>query len=432
MHDIGVFTRRESEVRGYCRSFPIVFQRALGAHLYDEHDRRFIDFLCGAGSLNYGHNHPALKAAITDYLAGDGIVHSLDLHTGAKRDFLTAFERCVLTPRGLDYKLQFCGPTGTNAVEAAFKLARRVTGRPGIISFTNGFHGVTQGALAATGNAYMRNAAGAPLGGVTHLPFDGWLGPSIDTVRILERYLDDPSSGVDLPAAVIVETVQGEGGINVAGDSWLRRLSEACAKRKVLLIVDDIQVGCGRTGAFFSFERAGIVPDIVVLAKSLSGFGLPLAVVLMKPEHDQWQPAEHNGTFRGPNLAFVAATAALETFWADDALTLDVQRKGRELRARLRGLRERFPDAGFTVRGRGLIVGLHCAQAELAGCIQRQAFGRGLIIERCGPNDEVVKCMPPLTIPDAVLHEALDILDASVAAAVGQRRPALVATEGAA
>ncbi len=412
-----VFLRRESEVRGYCRSFPAVFRAAKGARLIADDGREWIDFLAGAGSLNYGHNPPEVVAEVVAYLQRDGIGHSLDLHTTAKRDFLLAFEDCVLKPRNLDYRVQFTNPTGTNAVEAALKLARKATGRSGIIAFTNGYHGMTLGALAATGNKYNRAAAGVPLSGTTFMPYDGWLGPGIDSVAVLEKYLDDPSSGVDLPAAVIVETVQGEGGINIASTAWLKRLEAAARARGVLLIIDDIQVGCGRTGTFFSFESAGLTPDIVVLSKSIGGCGLPFAVLLNRPDLDaRWKPAEHNGTFRGNNLAFVAAAAALRHWWTGRAFESEIAAKGDTVRARLNAIVAANPGKKLTVRGRGLMNGLVCADPDLAARISAKCYQDGLIIERAGPHDEVVKCMPPLTIDAADLNRGLDILTAAVAA----------------
>lgn len=272
-----IFEQIESEVQSYARSFPRVFNKAQGEFLYDEDGNRYLDFLAGAGTLNYGHNNPLFKEKLLEYIHADGITHGLDLHTKAKGEFLEVFNEKILKPRGLDYVMQFTGPTGTNAVEAALKLARNVTGRENVISFTNGFHGVTMGALAATGNSHHRGAAGVSLSGVSRMPFDGYLGDDIDTTVYLDKVLSDSSSGIDKPAAVIVETVQGEGGINVASVSWLQQLEKVCRKHEVLLIVDDIQAGCGRTGTYFSFEEAGIKPDIVTLSKSLGGYGLPFA-----------------------------------------------------------------------------------------------------------------------------------------------------------
>ncbi|NLE88503.1 MAG: diaminobutyrate--2-oxoglutarate transaminase [Myxococcales bacterium] len=411
--------RLESEVRSYCRSFPVVFQRAQGAELFDERGRSYLDFFAGAGTLNYGHNDPTLKERLIEYIAGSGITHGLDMTTSAKCRFLELFEARILKPRKLDYKVMFPGPTGANAVEASLKLARKVTGRSNVISFTNAFHGMTLGALAATGNGEKRAGAGVALSGVTRMPFDGYLGPTVDTLDYLEKALDDPSSGVDAPAALIVETIQAEGGVNVGSIPWLRRLERIARSCGALLIVDDIQVGCGRTGPFFSFERAGLKPDIVCLSKSLSGYGLPLAVVLMRPELDVWKPGEHNGTFRGHNLAFVTAAAALETYWADDELTRAVDRRATIVGAALGALAAQFP---AEVRGRGLIQGLLFQDPELASRAARKAFERGLVIETAGPRDEVLKVLPPLTISDEQLSRGLEIMSASVAATLAESR----------
>ena len=285
-----IFGQLESAVQSYARAFPGTFDRAIGTQLWDTNGRRYLDFLAGAGSLNYGHNHPVLKRALIDHIEKNSITHSLDLHTVAKREFLTAMQDVILEPRGFDHVIQFTGPTGTNAVEAALKIARKVTGRINVITFTNGFHGVSMGALAATGNNHHRGAAGVPLIGTTRMPFDGYFGDGVDTIDYLDRMLSDPSSGIDEPAAVLVETIQGEGGINTASIAWLRRLDALCKEKDILLIIDDIQAGCGRTGTFFSFEPAGIDPDIVTLSKSLSGYGVPFAVVLIRRSLDQWEP----------------------------------------------------------------------------------------------------------------------------------------------
>ena len=309
------FTSRiESQVRSYCRSFPVRFEHAKGARLETVDGDSYIDFLAGAGTLNYGHNHPVLKKALQKYIESDHIVHGLDMETAAKEAFLEGFYRVILQPRDMNYKVQFPGPTGTNAVEVALKIARKAKKRSNIVSFTNAFHGATMGSLATTANSHYRDASGVTLQGVSFLPYDGYFGPDIDTSEMLEKMIKDGSSGLDHPAAVLVETVQGEGGINVASGEWLRKVERICRENDILFIVDDIQMGCGRTGTFFSFEQYGIEPDIVTLSKSLSGYGLPMALVLMKPELDLWKPGEHNGTFRGHNLAFVTAKAALDHF----------------------------------------------------------------------------------------------------------------------
>ncbi len=405
-----IFDRLESEVRGYCRSFPRVFSHARGSRLITEEGQEYIDFFAGAGVMNYGHNHPQLKRALLDYLAEDHIIHSLDMATVAKREFLERFEQRILKPRQLDYKLQFPGPTGTNAVEAALKLARKVTGRERVISFTNAFHGMTLGSLAVTGNGFKRAGAGVPLSHTVLLPFDGYLDQAEEqSLTLLEAMLKDSGSGADYPAAAIIETVQAEGGVNVARVEWLRELAAILARHEVLLIVDDIQVGCGRTGPFFSFERAGIQPDIVCLSKSLSGFGLPLALTMMRPELDQWAPGEHNGTFRGHNPAFVTATAALD-FWADDQLTREVDAKSALVADRLGRLIERAPIRAQW-RGRGLIQGIEFADPQFAAKASKAAFDRGLVIETAGPDDQVLKLLPPLTIDRIDLERGLDIID---------------------
>jgi len=408
-----IFTSNESTVRVYSRAFPVIFKRAKNALLYTEDGREYLDFLAGAGSLNYGHNNDVLKAALLDYIRDDGVSQSLDLFTTAKQGFMEAYQRYILEPRGLDYKMQFTGPTGTNCVEAAMKLARKVTGRSGIISFTNGFHGVTLGAVAATGNKHHRGGAGMPISGVDFMFYDGYLGDQVDTLAIMDKVLSDNSSGFEKPAAVIVEAVQGEGGLNAASGDWLRGLERLCRKYGILLIVDDIQAGNGRTGHFFSFEFAGITPDIVTVSKSLSGYGLPMALVLFKPELDVWKPGEHNGTFRGNNMAFVTARAAIEHYWKDDTFSEEIRARSRVLGDALKAICDRYPNQ-FRLKGRGMMRGIEARNPALTGPITRRAFEHGLIIETSGPNDEVIKCLMPLTTSEADLKKGVSLLARSV------------------
>lgn len=411
--------RLESNVRSYCRAFPTTFTKARGSILYDARGQSYIDFFAGAGSLNYGHNPPALKEGLVEYITHDGITHGLDLTTEAKSRFLENLERYVLRPRALDYKVLFPGPTGTNSVEAALKLARKVTGRTNVIAFTNAFHGMTLGSLALTGNSKKRRGAGVPLADVSRLPFDGYMGQELDTTTYLDAVLSDSSSGVDAPAAIIVESIQAEGGLNVASAEWLRRLQRVARKHGSLLILDDIQVGCGRTGPFFSFDGLGIEPDIVCLSKSISGYGLPLALTLFRRELDAFHPGEHNGTFRGNNLAFVTASLALERFWSTPALQKDTERKSALTRDALHALALRHEGE---LRGRGLIQGIRFEDPTLATQISREAFERGLVIETSGAEDEVLKLLPPLTITDDELLRGLDVLRQSLLA-VSRRRP---------
>ncbi|APX25665.1 MAG: diaminobutyrate--2-oxoglutarate transaminase [Rhodobacteraceae bacterium] len=410
-----IYTRRESEARSYCRSFPTSFVKASGSILTDEKGTDYIDFLAGCSSLNYGHNDPDMKAALIEHISNDGVTHGLDMHTEQKEAFLTAFEDIILKPRGMDHKVMMVGPTGTNAVEAAMKLARKTTGRHNIVAFTNGFHGMTMGALAATGNAGKRNGGAMPLQGVTHLPYDGAMGPDVNTLDQIEFMLENPSSGLDAPAAFLVEPVQGEGGLNAASAEWLRGIAALAKKNGALLILDDIQAGIGRTGTFFSFEEMGIEPDMVPMAKSLSGMGLPFAALLLKPELDVWKPAEHNGTFRGNTHAFVTARVALEKFWKDDSFQTELKSKARTIEMGLTSIADMVD--GARLKGRGLMRGVDVGSGDLAEKICAEAFKRGLIIETSGAHDEVVKVLAPLTTTEEQFEKGFEILrDATRAA----------------
>lgn len=413
-----IFEELESNVRGYCRAWPTVFTTASGTWLRAEDGKEYLDFFAGAGALNYGHNNPVLKQPLLEYIAGDGITHGLDMSTVAKRRLLETLRDTVFAPRGLEYKVQFPGPTGANAVEAALKLARKITGRETIISFTNAFHGMSLGALSVTGNAAKRAGAGVPLVHAAHMPYDGYFDNTTADFQWMERVLDDTSSGFDRPAAVIVETVQGEGGVNIARPEWLRHLSELCTARGILLIVDDVQMGCGRTGPFFSFEVAGITPDIVTLSKSIGGYGLPMALVLFKPELDQWSPGEHNGTFRGNNPAFITAQVALEHFWSDGALQASTEAKGQRIGAALTQVTEYFP--GISTRGRGLVHGVVFDDPSQASKVCQVAFERGLLVETSGSLDEVVKLLPPLTVSDEEVEHGLRLLTGAIGTVCGQ------------
>ncbi|RZS44812.1 diaminobutyrate aminotransferase [Herbihabitans rhizosphaerae] len=415
---MNVFETLESEVRSYCRSWPTVFDKAVGSYLYGEDGRPYLDFFAGAGALNYGHNNPILKTALIDYIQRDGVTHGLDQQTVAKRDFLETFQELVLKPRELDYKIMFPGPAGANAVEAALKLARKRTGRESIINFTNAFHGMTLGALSVTGNSMKRGGAGIPLVHATPMPYDNYFDGATPDFLFFERLLNDSGSGLNEPAAVIVETVQGEGGINAARLEWLQGLSELCERHDILLIVDDVQMGCGRTGPFFSFEAAGIKPDIVCLSKSIGGYGLPMALTLFKPELDIWEPGEHNGTFRGINPAFVTSTEALRTYWADDKLEKSTLAKGEQVGRVLGELAEANTSVSMESKGRGLARGLGFETGEQASAVCKAAFERGLLMETSGPDGQVAKIMPPLTVTDDELAKGLDIVADSVRAAV--------------
>ena len=392
--NLSVFSRRESVVRSYCRNFPKVFASASGALLRDEDGKDHIDFLAGCASLNYGQNDPDMKGALIECIAGNGISHGLDMHTEPKARFLETFETTILNPRGMDHKVMMTGPTGANAVEAALKLARKVTGRTNVVAFTNGFHGMTLGALAATGNAGKRGGAGLDMPGVTRMPYEGAI-KGVDSLAYLTAMLDNPSSGIDAPAA------------------FLRGVQRLARRHGALLIVDDIQSGCGRTGSFFSFEGMGIMPDLIPLAKSFSGMGLPFAVLLVRPQHDIWAPGEHNGTFRGNSMAFVTARTAVETYWKDDAFANEVRARSKVLGDALQSICDQYPGE-FHVKGRGLMRGIEAKNAGLTDAITSRAFDKGLIIETSGPNDEVIKCLMPLTTSEDDLKKGARILAESV------------------
>ncbi|HOO70990.1 MAG TPA: diaminobutyrate--2-oxoglutarate transaminase [Spirochaetota bacterium] len=422
-----IFEQIESQVRSYVRHFPTIFNRATGSLLYDEQGNEYIDFFAGAGTLNYGHNNPLVKDALVEYIQNDGIVHGLDKATSAKKKFLEKFTSIIMQPRHMEYKIQFSGPTGTNAVETALKLARMVKGRSNVIAFTNAFHGLTMGSMAVTGNSFYRDEAFINRANVAFMPYDGYFGDSINTATYLRKFLDDTSSGVDLPAAIILETIQAEGGVNVASADWLRQIEQVCRDYDILLIIDDIQVGNGRTGTFFSFEDAGLNPDIITLSKSVGG-GLPLSMVLMKPELDQWKPGEHTGTFRGNNLAFVASSELLG-YWENNNISEAVYYKEKILRGALEEMAKKYQDYQPSIRGRGLIYGIHFPEQGFCAEVSSEAFERGLIIELAGASNDVLKFLPPLLIEEELLKKGLQIIDESIAAVLDKKESMIHGTQ---
>lgn len=414
------FERMESNVRSYSRTFPVSFVKGSNATLTDQEGKQYIDFFAGAGALNFGHNHPLLKEAILEYLQEDHLLHALDMFTPARQQLLSTIENVLLKPRNLEYRVMSCGPTGTNAIEAAMKLARKVKQRSNIIAFSGAFHGMSLGALAASSDSFSRHGAGVPLGNVTFLPYYNSFSDPFLSLEYLENVLTDDHSGIDQPAAVLLETIQAEGGINVAPADWLRELRAICDRHDLLLIVDDIQVGVGRSGHFFSFERAGIVPDMVVLSKSISGLGLPLSLLFLKPEIDVFQPAEHNGTFRGNQLAFVSSERAIRLYHELDMDSITARKEAilRDfLETQIAPLHE-----GIRIRGIGMIWGIDLSRVDeaLPKKVQRECFQNGLVLERAGRKDQVMKLMPPLLIEEERLQEGLEILKGAFCRLLGQ------------
>jgi diaminobutyrate-2-oxoglutarate transaminase len=416
--DMTPFEAHESEIRGYCRAYPTVFESASNARMVDEEGTSYIDFFAGAGVLNFGHNDERMKRAMIDFLEADGVAHSLDTYTTVKRDFVTAFAEVILAPRGMDHKMQFMGPTGSNAVEASLKLARIATGRPHVVAFSHGFHGMTLGSLALTSNQAFRKWAGVPMDHVVRLPNITAPGGGVAGIDAYRAALEDPSSGQTPPAAFMVEAIQAEGGVHVATEEWLRAVQKLAHDVGALFIIDDIQAGCGRTGSYFSFDGMGLDPDIITLAKGLGGYGTPIAMNLNKPEVDAlWSPGAHTGTFRGQGLSFVAGREALNYF-RDDRLMDDVKRKGALMRERLSHVAANFEGRDWEVRGRGMMQAIDIVDGALAKAVQTECFESGLLVGPCGAGGRVLKLIPPLTIPDEDLAEGLDILEKAISASV--------------
>lgn len=418
-----VFLRRESAGLSISETFPfrVTFTKAEGSLMWDSHGKEYIDFFTSAGSLNYGHNPIPVREKLIDYLTEGFILNGLDFYTDAKKEFMLALEKEILVPRNLPHRIMFNGPTGTNSIEFALKLAKLATKRNHIAAFTNGFHGMTLGALAVTGNDYNRRASGSTLNDVDRYPFDDYYGNAIDTISMIDQLLEDQSSGYEPPAAFLLEVVQGEGGIHVASIPWLQKLSRLAKKYGSLLIVDEIQAGCGRTGHFFSFDDADITPDIICLSKSISGYGLPMAITLVAPEFDIMTLGQHSGTFRGNSLAFVAATETLK-LWQDKDFLQTIARNSHTITEGLAHLQQKLQNhsSGFSIRGKGMMHGLVCPSEPIAATIAHRSFDNGLVIERCGPDREVVKLLPAINIPTDTLINGLNILSECALSAASQ------------
>lgn len=414
-----VFLNYESEVRSYCRKWPVVFDTAKGSTLIDVDGNSYLDFFNGAGALDYGHNPDYIKNKLIDYLERDGIVHSLDMHAKAKGEFIDFFQNEVLKPRGYDYKIMFAGPTGTNANESALKLARKVTGRSNVFALNGAFHGMTLGTLSLTGDLGVRAGGGVNLTNVTHIPAPYYNNGNFDTIAYLDELLSDDHSGVDKPAAIILETVQAEGGIHVFSKEFLKGIREICDKYDILMICDEIQVGCSRTGTFFSFERADVVPDMVTMSKSIGGYGLPLGLLLLKPELDIWSPGEHNGTFRGVQLSLVAAKAGLEIM-INENVPEQVKRKETIVREFLDNEIKPMLEDKQEIRGIGLIWGIEFNDGKLARAVLDKCFENKLLVELAGRGDSVLKIMPSLVIDEESLLDGLNIVKESMKEVLGQ------------
>ena len=412
------FEKYESNIRSYCRKWPVEFVSAKGSIYKDTEGNEYIDFFDGAGALNYGHNPDYIKEKLIKYLESDGIVHALDMYTVPKENFINYFEEKILKPRKLDYKIAFPGPTGTNSIELALKLARKVKQRPYIWAFTGAFHGMTLGALALTTESAARKAAGVPLNYTVHIPAPYSMCGNFDSIAYIEQLLSDYHSGYEKPAAIIIETVQQEGGIHVFSKEFLKDLRALCDKYDILLICDEVQIGCSRSGTFFSFERADIVPDIVCMSKSIGGYGIPFAVTLLKKELDVFKPGEHNGTFRGCQLSMVAGLAALEMTVEQD-IPAQVRRKEKIVKEYLDKEIKPLLKGKMEIRGIGLSWGIEFNDGKLARAVLDKCFEKKLIIELAGSYDSVLKIMPSLVIEDELLLKGLNIVKESIQEVIG-------------
>ena len=434
---------RESAARTYARHLPIVPVRALGMTVHGADGRSYLDCLAGAGTLALGHNHPVVVDAIRRVLDAGAPLHALDIATPVKDDFTAALFEVLPEELARDGRVHFCGPAGTDAVEAAFKLVQTATGRGGLLAFTGAYHGMTAGAMAATGNVAVRAPLAGPALEVSRLPFPysyrcpfgigGEQGERI-AVRYAESLLDDPNGGVLPPAGMIVEPVQGEGGVVPAPDEWLREIRRITAERGIPLIADEIQTGVGRTGAFWAVQHSGVVPDVLVLSKAIGG-SLPLAVIVYRAELDQWAPGAHTGTFRGNQLAMAAGAATLR-FVRDANLSERAASLGARITGELRSLAAERPCIG-EVRGRGLMIGLELVAPDaapdalgsrpaapgLAARARALCLQRGLIVELGGRHDTVLRLLPPLVMTDEEADSVLDRLAGALAEAErGYRR----------
>ncbi|WP_404317799.1 diaminobutyrate--2-oxoglutarate transaminase [Malaciobacter canalis] len=409
-NDKTIFETYESEIRAYCRAVPTVFKASTNATMIDEDNKEFIDFFGGAGVLNFGHNNPKMKEALIEFIQRDGVAHSLDMFTDVKRDFIKTFVDTVLKPRGWeDRKLQFTGPTGTNAVEAALKLARKITGRTEVVAFNRGFHGMTLAALACTANNAFRSSSGVPLNHVIRDTFN-----DMDALENLRQKMFDLASGMLPPAAFIVEPVQAEGGVRIATKQWLQGVQQLAKDTGALFILDSIQCGCGRCGSYFSFDDLDVDPDIIILAKGLGGFGTPIGMLVNKPEVDKaWSPGQHTGTFRGQGFSFVAGKIGLEYF-KNEEFNEETKRKGNIVREILDKLNSKYEKV-VDVRQKGLMLAIEFDSAATVKEITAKTYENGLIIGACSTG-EIIKFIPPLTITDEELNKGLERFTASVEA----------------
>jgi diaminobutyrate-2-oxoglutarate transaminase len=404
---MNILERYESVSQNYVRSARVIFQRAQGSQLFDEDGNRYIDFNSGGSTLTYGHNNVGVCEALIRYISENGVVQTCEKTSVAKRAFVERFVKTVLEPRDLNYRMLLTDPAGGTAAELALRLARPHKNRTNVVAFTNASHGLTEGSPSVMGKHLSRHQFAGPRANTMFMPYCGYFGEDTDTIAYLRRYLKDSASGYDLPAAAIVETVQVNGGVHVASVAWLKALEQLCREFEILLIVDETQTGCGRIGPYFSFERAGLKPDMVVAPNALAG-GLPISMLLARPELDLWRPGEQVGAFQGDSLAFVAASELLKQ-WSD-ARSQETALRSTILQQELSNMVGRFRNRTVAIRGAGMVWGLDFGRPGSAAVVSAWALERGLVVEPARLRDEVLLILPPLTIEETLLRDGLSRL----------------------
>lgn len=424
----------ESNARSYPRKFPFALAKAKGSWVQDVEGNQYLDFLCGAGTLALGHNYPEINQAMIDLLAGDFPLHTLDLTTAVKDEFIHTLLSLLPSPLRENAKIQFCSPSGTDATDAALKLCKTATGRSSIIAFQGGYHGMGHGALACTGNLSAKSKINGlmpevqfmPLPYSYRCPFGLGGEKGLDAAcAFFERTLKDPESGVKKPAAVIIEPVLGEGGVIPVPFKFMQTIRRVTEELDIPMIVDEIQCGIGRTGKFYAFEYSGIVPDVILSSKAVGG-SQPLAVVIYNKKLDVWTPGAHAGTFRGNQLAMKTGTILIKKVSEPDFLS-DVKRKGQIIIDRLTALKNRVSIIG-DVRGLGLMIGVEfidpnggkdimgkfLPSGEIASKVQKLCFENHFIMEKGGRNGSVMRCLCALNVTDEEISKAMEIFEKCV------------------
>lgn len=411
---------REGRARGLSRRFDTQFSRAVGSVLVDAKGRRHVDFLSCDGALNYGHNDPDVLRALLTHLQAQGLAAGVELHSVAKQAFIKAFSQHVLAERGMaNHRLVFAGASAGDALSAGIRLARQITGRQGVVAFAHSHALSVDGPIGPP-------EPGDALAGAWRWPYDRALGPQTDTAALLDRWLATPGSGVAAPAVIVLETVQVRAGLRTASAPWVQAVARLAQQHGALLLVDDSVTGGGRCGGFFSFEGMGVVPDLVVPSLSVSGMGLPLGLLLVRQDRDQWLPGEVSSRFGHNHHAFVAGTAALEKFWAADSPHPAAWRRRAALMRSMLGATAALHPGAQAV-GRGLLQGLHLADAGLADRVARRCFERGVMLAPSPADAALLRLCPPLTTPTLLLEQGLAVLHRCVAEATGHGRGALQA-----